>query len=60
MEKAGGVFDKEFCFWAGNERGIAAEERKAREGGGTGEVLEWFASGAAADEGAQGFEFGWG
>ena len=26
----------------------------------TGEVLEGFASGAAADESAQGFEFGWG
>ena len=60
MEEAGGVFDKKFCFWAGDEGGVAADEGKAREGGGTGEVLEGFASGAAADESAQGFEFGWG
>ncbi len=58
LKEAGGVFDKEFCFWAGDEGGVPADEGEAREGGGTGEVLEGFASGAAADERAQGFEFG--
>jgi hypothetical protein len=55
LQEAGGVFDKEFCFWAGDEGGVPADEGEAREGGGTGEVLEGFASGAAADESAQGF-----
>ena len=58
LEEAGGVFDEDFGFWARDEGGGAAEEGKARECGGTGEVLKGFASGAAANERAQGFEFG--
>jgi hypothetical protein len=25
LEEAGGVFDKEFCFWAGYEGGVTAD-----------------------------------